>query len=195
MRFITIVTLISAGTLFSAERMYISVCNLGHLPESLVAQAQAEASHEFRSIGIEVFWAKCGEELGPGHHDGISRFVIRLRGDRPPEISGPASLDAMGRAFLSDDGHGFIADVYCKAVQIFANEQATDLDRLIGYVIIHEVGHLLLGPGHSPRGIMHATWRGPDAMALKRRWMKFTSAQQVEILKKLRAINAQGTDQ
>jgi hypothetical protein len=195
MRFVIIFTVFSAGTLFSAELMNISVCNLGRLPDSLVAKAETEASHALRAFGIEVVWAKCGDELGPSARDGGSRFVIRRRNDRPPETSGLASLDAMGRAFLSDQGDGFIADVYYKAVQAFASQHTADLDGLIGYVIVHEVGHLLLGPGHSPRGIMHATWKGPEAMALNRRWMKFTAAQQAEILRKLRAINAEGAAQ
>jgi hypothetical protein len=33
---------------------------------------------------------------------------------------------------------------------------------ILGYVMAHEVGHLLLGPGHQPTGIMGARWNRDD---------------------------------
>lgn len=191
MRFLAIYTVLSAVTLLAAERMNVSVCNLGHLNESLITRAEAEAANAFRSFGIEVVWAKCGDEVGPGATDRESRILIRLRNDRPPQMAGLASLDAMGRAFVLAPGEGRIADVYYKATRIFADEHTADLDALIGYVIVHEIGHLLLGPGHSARGIMHSPWKGRDVMALDRRWLKFSAPQQAEILRRLHALNSE----
>lgn len=38
----------------------------------------------------------------------------------------------------------------------------------------HELGHLILGPGHSIDGVMRATWRRKQLDALDKRWLKFT---------------------
>jgi len=195
MRYFPIFTLsLATSTLIAAERMNVSVCNMGRIGDSLIAQAETEAANAFRAVGIEVVWAKCGDEVGAQASDSESRFVIRLRSDRPPEAWGPVSLDAMGRAYVLAPGEGRIADVFFKAVREYSDQNSVDLRGLLGYVIVHEIGHLLLGPGHSSRGIMHSPWRGPDRMALERRWLKFTSAQQAEIVRKLRSINQEQAD-
>lgn len=35
-------------------------------------------------------------------------------------------------------------------------------DRILGYVIAHEMAHVLIGPGHSAEGIMRAIWSSND---------------------------------
>jgi hypothetical protein len=189
MGFCAIFLTFSVGCLFGVERMNVSVCNLGNLSEALVAQAEVEAAHVFRTIGIEVVWAKCGDEVGPGASDVESRFMIRLRNDRPPETWGPVSLDLMGRAYVKAPGEGRMADVFFKMVSAFADRHQTGAEVLLGCVIAHEIGHLLLGPGHSTSGIMRSPWRSSDTIALNRRWLQFTGPQRAEILLRLRDIN------
>jgi predicted metalloprotease len=180
----------SVGTLFSAERMNVSVCNQGHLPEALIAQAEAQADTVFRGMDVDVVWAKCQDEVASEDAERGVRFVIRLRNDKPPKTAGQASLDAMGRSYVSAPGDGYMADIYYKAVQELAERHGTDEDGILGYVVAHELGHLLLGPGHSPHGIMHAPWNTADAMAVKQRGLKFTAAQQERIRRNLQARNA-----
>jgi predicted metalloprotease len=190
MRLVAMFAMYSVSTLFAAERMNVSICNQGHLPEPLIAQAETEAAIVFRSMDVEVAWAKCQDEVATEEAGRGLRFVIRLRNDHPPKASGPASLDAMGRAYVSAPNDGYIADIYYKAVQEIAERYGTDADGLLGYVIAHELGHLLLGPGHSPHGIMHAPWNNSDATAVKQRGLKFTSTQQERIHQTLQARNS-----
>ena len=86
---------------------------------------------------------------------------------------------------------GSVADVYYKAFQVFADRNGTGLDGLLGYVIVHEIGHLLLGPGHGPGGIMHSPWKRSEVAALERRWLKFTPAQRADILRNLKKLNSE----
>ena len=190
MRLVAMVTVLSAGSLFSAERMNVSVCNLGHLPESFIAQAESEADTAFRGMDVEVVWAKCQDEVATDEVDRGMRFVIRLRNDRPPKTAGLASLDAMGRSYVSAPNAGYLADIYYKAVEELAQRYGIDEDGLFGSVIVHELGHLLLGPGHSPHGIMHAPWNTADAIAVKQRGLKFTASQQTRIHRNLQARKA-----
>ncbi len=189
MRLIAIFTVLSAAPLFSAERMNVSVCNQGRLPEALVVHAQTEAETVFLSMGVQVVWARCEEEVATEEASRGQRFIIRLRADRPPKTAGQASLDALGRSYVSAPGDGYLADIYYKAVQQLAKVHGTDEDGVLGYVIAHELGHLLLGPGHSPHGIMHAPWDTSDAIAVKQRGLKFTNREQERIRSNLKSHN------
>ena len=171
----------------SAERMNVSICDYGGLPESLIAQAEAEANSVFSSMNVLVVWAKCQAEVGTEEAAHGTRFIIRLRSDRPPLKSGLASLDAMGRAYVSPSGDGYMADVYYKAVEAFAEWHGTVKDELLGYVIAHELGHLLLGVGHSPQGVMRSRWTGRDATAVRQLGLKFTAVEQERIRRNLRS--------
>jgi hypothetical protein len=45
----------------------------------------------------------------------------------------------------------------------------------------HELGHLILGAGHTPDGVMQAFWGQWQMNALRQRWLKFSrdSAQRI----------------
>jgi hypothetical protein len=57
---------------------------------------------------------------------------------------------------------------------------------LLGYIIAHELGHLLLGPGHAPSGIMRATWDMNDLEAIRQGRLKFSREECARIRKILR---------
>jgi hypothetical protein len=99
-------------------------------------------------------------------------FVIRLRTDKPPLTVGPASFDVMGKAFVEDAG-GYMADAYFQAVQATSEKHHGDSGVLLGFVVAHELGHLLLGAGHTPDGVMQAAWGQRQMDALRQRWLKF----------------------
>lgn len=181
MRFIAALVLFPAMSLWAAERMNVSVCNQGGFPESLIAQAEAEAAQVFRAMDVEVVWGNCQQEVGTDEAERGARFVLRLRGGTPPKTAGQSSLDAMGRSYVSSPRNGYLADVYERAVKDFAAEHRADQDELLGAVIAHELGHLLLGPGHSPHGIMRAPWNTADAIAVTERGLRFNGPQQARI--------------
>ena len=63
MRLVAMAAMFLTATLCAAERMNVSVCNLGHLPESFIAQAESEADTAFRGMDVEVVWAKFQDEV------------------------------------------------------------------------------------------------------------------------------------
>jgi hypothetical protein len=149
----------------------VSICNLGGLSASVVRRAEVETQAVFHSPGIRIRWAACDQASPPPW------FTIRLRGDRPPATAGATSLDAMGRAFLAGDGSGYMADAYIVAVQELSGRDGSDAGVLLGVVIAHELGHLLLGPGHTRDGVMRASWGDRELKALSQRWLTFNAAQ------------------
>ncbi len=175
----------SAGTFFGAESMNVSVCNLGGLPESDVERAKAEVEAVFRPANVEIEWKSCDEYQASGA--GRTWFLIRLRNDKPPVTRSASSLDAMGRAYIADSGDCYLADAYFKAVQKLAAAHDADADALLGFVMAHELGHLLLGQGHVADGVMQAQWGGAAVKELERRWLQFSPGQRGRIQSKLRA--------
>jgi len=174
------------GTSLSAgERMTVSVCTRGRLDEKVVTGAEATAAALFHSIDIEIVWAKCeigleGDEAAQQHW-----FTVRLRDGKPFITPNPPALDALGEAFLSEDKVGYIVDVYYQAVQTLATSKQAEFRPLLGYVIAHELGHLLLGPGHSTRGVMSAAWDLRDLQAIREACLRFSPAEGARMLRML----------
>jgi hypothetical protein len=187
MRATLLLAILSAGTLSAEERMNVSVCNLGNLPESVVAGAKAETEAIFRYAEVRIEWKGCDEYRASGAAD-VPWFIVRLRNDKPPKSAGDSSLDAMGKAFLDREREeGYLTDANFKAVQELAERHQVDADELLGCVMAHELGHLLLGPGHVPGGIMQAHWSGNELQALRQRRLKFNHAQRERIQSELRS--------
>ena len=167
----------------AAERIEVVICNSAKLPEYFVRDAETEAGLVFRPADIVVEWSDC--ETAVTRAPGTPRFVIRLRSDLVPRFGGELSLHAMGRAFVSD-GEGYIADVYYPAIQSLSETSQAGVGSLIGYTIAHEIGHLLLGPGHRPRGIMRARWGQDELRALAQRSLGFDKADRARLRERLR---------
>jgi hypothetical protein len=97
--------------------------------------------------------------------------------------------DEIARALLADDGTlGSLADVYTDRLLELCRSQHAAAGPILGYVLAHEIGHLLIGPGsHSREGIMRARWCKKDVdTALKRRlvfttWQARTLREQVMV--------------
>jgi hypothetical protein len=178
-------TVICLTPVFAAERMNVSVCTEGHPGARLVAEAESEAAAVFRSLDVEIAWTQCrsaplGEEAARQHW-----FTIRLRNGKPFFTPAVLSLDTLGEAFFRDDQAAYLAEVYYEAVQQFASRRNVESSALLGCVMAHELGHLLLGPGHAPHGIMRAAWNNLELDEMRFGRLKFNSAESDEIRKVL----------
>jgi hypothetical protein len=81
-------------------------------------------------------------------------------------------------AFLSAEGKGCYSDVfYDRATELHANWNVGLAD-ILGNVMAHELGHLLLGSNsHAGTGIMRAHWQGEELRHLSRGSLWFTNEQ------------------
>ena len=84
-----------------------------------------------------------------------TRLAVRI----VPRSTRPTS-EVFGVAFLSDEGTGCYSDVfYDQAMELHADWHVS-LSDLLGNVMAHELGHLLLGSNsHSRAGVMRAHWQ------------------------------------
>jgi hypothetical protein len=96
---------------------------------------------------------------------------------------------AYGAAFLDADGHGQYADVFFDAIRQLQNgETQVSQVQLLGYVMAHEIGHLLLGSNaHSHLGIMKPRWSTAELQSISMGRLSFAADQCREIHNKLEA--------
>ena len=74
--------------------------------------------------------------------------------------------------------NGLSAQIFFKQVQDFAYTYEVDLGTMLGHVIAHEIGHLLLpANAHSPTGVMQRHWDKALARDAVQGSLTFTEAQ------------------
>jgi len=173
---------------FAAERMSVSVCTEGHPGPRAVAEAESEAAAVFRSLGVEIVWTRCqsapiGEDAARQHW-----FTVRLRAGEPFLTTPMLSLDTLGEAFFTDDQTAYLAEVYYQSVQQFASLRDVEPGVLLGCVMAHELGHLLLGPEHARHGIMRAAWNNLELDEMRFGRLKF-DASESDLIRKVLQVS------
>jgi hypothetical protein len=181
--------LCSASLMGAGQQMNVAVCNLGDVRGSVITGAKAETELVYRSAGATIVWHDCEAFPPPAGQTHDPWFVIRLRTDKPPQKVGAASLDVMGNAFVEEHG-GYMADAYLQAIQATSELHHGDPSVLLGFVMAHELGHLLLGAGHTPDGVMQAAWGQKQIDAWLQGWLKFNEQSAARIRHALEARTA-----
>lgn len=131
-------------------------------PEVLAARRAIEAS--FQDTGLDLILRHCGRPVFPYAADPCSEslkpleMVVRIivaPSDDPttqPEASGVAYV-------LRETDRGWLATAFSDRIADAATRVRVDAGTLLGLVIAHELGHLLLGSGyHGWTGVMRADW-------------------------------------
>ena len=186
MKAMMLIAMCSINLLAGGQEMNVAICNQGGVNESVLSEAKSEMDLVYSSAGVRIVWQNCD-----GSPD-ATWFIIRLRNDNPPRSGGAASLDVMGKAFVKDHG-GYLADAYFKEVQTTAQLYNGDAGVLLGFVMAHELGHLILGAGHTQDGVMQAAWGQKQMYALRQRWLKFSesSAERIRLALGARTLSVQ----
>ena len=165
----------SVELLTAGQRIQVAVCNMNGVSDPELSRAKTEAELVYRNIGVSIVWGGCTAFRGSWFPALTPTFVIFLRNDRPAATFGPASLEVMGEAYVDIHGGGNTAEVWVPAIRTHADLYHADPGVLLGYVLAHELGHLLLGPGHTPDGVMQAVWGEKQIDALRQRRLRFSS--------------------
>jgi hypothetical protein len=165
--------LFQASSLVAGQKMYVSICDFSGVAAKVIDSSKTEVALAFLAAGAQISWVDCNDIGQAKTQVGEQLFVIRLRVGTPTMIYRSVSLDTMGRAYTSERGSGFVADAYFASINLSAEQLDVERDVLLGLVIAHELGHLLLGPGHVPDGIMHGSWQVREALAMRKRWLRF----------------------
>jgi hypothetical protein len=137
-------------------------------PEEVQRLAETTAAELFSRIQVSIRFV----HSKPARND-ESAVLLRLIERAPygtrPNVMGAASINPESR---------LQANVYCDRITAFYRTwNLLESARLTGYVIAHELGHVLQAePGHSANGIMTAYWRQRDIGAMLRKAVDFLPA-------------------
>jgi hypothetical protein len=94
--------------------------------------------------------------------------------------------EVFGVAFLSAEGTGCYSDVFYDRATELQTAWKVRLPDILGNVMAHELGHLLLGSNsHARTGIMRARWQGEELSLAARGGLLFTMKQSERMRAKL----------
>ncbi|MGH9550037.1 MAG: hypothetical protein ACRD3W_11710, partial [Terriglobales bacterium] len=100
-----------------------------------------------------------------------------------------STSEVFGVSFLSTEGTGCYSDVFLEWAMELHADWKVSLPDILGGVMAHELGHLLLGSNsHSRAGIMRAHWQGEELNLLSRGNLRFTSEQAEHMRGKLNRV-------
>jgi len=165
-------------------KITIRVHNYAQVKRSVLLPATRAAADILQEAGVESVWVECmdGQTEWPDVSctspvtplDLVLNLLPRSQAKKfhfRDEIFGVA-FQTMGEDF------GVYASVFYDNVKACAAQRKLDLAPLLGYVIAHELAHLLLGPSsHSSHGIMRDSWSGKELLAAEQRGLSFSTSE------------------
>jgi hypothetical protein len=171
----------------------INLYNDARVSESILSQAEQEAARIFQNAGVEIAWIACKPSktrpttaaacLSPL---GLTHLALRI-----VPWSSHLGDSIFGSAFLTKDGDGVYCDVFYPSVEILHRDSDASLSRVLGHVMAHEIGHLLLGTNaHSAMGIMRPHWQGEELRRIGMGTLPFTMQQVRHMQARLVSISA-----
>jgi hypothetical protein len=180
---------ISIGLLFvclpgtaRAERVVpqvnVSVYNDAGVSSATLRRAQQQAGRILRMAGLNVAWIDSQSRNASRHdqHGGplyTTEFSLRI-----VPHSGNLADRVFGVSFLGADGSGRYGDIFYDTAERLTETAHINLADVLGHVIAHELGHLLLGTNaHSPEGIMRPHWSSDELRSLARGRLLFMPQQ------------------
>ena len=175
----------------SEDKLKLRIClyDYAQLSEAMIGWARNQASDLLSKAEIQIEWVDCSMSLSADKIDPSCRvssptaLVLKLlphemaaRFGLPPESFGFSNLPS------KKGGFGTHASIFVHRIEDLAADREPYRALLLGYLMAHEIAHLLLGSGsHSERGIMQAIWRNKDVEDAIRGKLRFNPHQNREM--------------
>jgi len=183
----------TSKTFAENPQVTVSIYNDAQVPSDTLRRAEQQAARIFSRAGFDVTWlncthvnsgrgaAACNEIDAPGH------LALRITA----RLASSTSDAAFGVAFLAADGTGRYSDVFWKRAQELHANSNVDLGEILGSVMAHEMGHLLLGSNaHAINGIMRAHWESGELSRIAMGTLLFLPEQAKRMLGRTAASKA-----
>jgi hypothetical protein len=137
----------------------------------VLSAAREEAAWILRSLCVAIEWSAAERP---------DALLVRIL---PGPLTADPTPDALGLAMPAvGRGAVFLSRVQEK---VEANPGRIGLPTLLGCVLAHEIGHLLLRTtGHSPAGIMSPDFRKPELEKAAQRHLVFTAADRLAMVRR-----------
>ena len=153
-----------------------------NVDRTALLEAEGEATRILADASVHARWVDC-----PIRHADVDNYpgclspwqwndyAFRLE-PTAMAASQDKSEDRLGDAVICDN-RACPANVYYDRVRGLAGGNNAPTQILLGRVMAHEIGHLLLGPNHTRTGIMQGAWSGRQLDMEAAHGMLFTPEQ------------------
>lgn len=149
-------------------KLTLRVYNYAHIDPVLLARSKKVAATIFENVGVEINWMDCALskekvwaypacQTNMGTTDVVVRILPRDMAIKLRTTNEPLGFAQMCR---ENDPACELSVFYHRVDELATNGYRADL--ILGYVMAHEVAHVLIGPGHSEIGIMRGEWSRDD---------------------------------
>jgi hypothetical protein len=142
------------------SRLHITIANDAHARDVDLGRTRSAVGHELTRIGIDVVWT-VEQRAGASTADTAelvksterSITLVLLSSDTGAKLAQNASDQVLGMALPSVSR----AYLFYARIEDVAREGGVSIPEPLIYVMLHEIGHLLLSEGHADVGLMRAT--------------------------------------
>ena len=149
---------------------------------ALLNIAKARATEVFAMSGIRIEWID-GKQAA--RQKVSAAYMILIMAEAPAKLK--AAMEQLGTDVMGQGAPSVgRAYIYYDRVVAFRPVPTRDIPSTLGDVMAHELGHLILPPGHSPVGIMR-----PTINMRSRRVETFSESEATEIHSRLRTRSAE----
>ncbi len=163
----------------------------GSLPETIAA-AQRFATDVYAAAGIDLHWLpplRHPAEPMAGECDRVREELSVIVRSLHTSERGSRSLETMGFAPIDAGGGGRVAYVLLDRIEHAARGGTGVMQNLLGLVIAHELGHLLLPrDAHAPTGLMRERWHVSELWTIHPRALGLTPRQAEHIRTRLGGV-------
>jgi hypothetical protein len=142
--------------------LVVRLYNASGIPARELLAARHAVESTYKDTGLDLIVRHCGRAVDPCGEP-LKPFEVVVRVVNAPAFDPALHPEACGMAYLvKETDRGWLATAFSDRIGSVATRVGIDPGTLLGLVIAHEIGHLLLGSGyHGWTGIMRADWPGP----------------------------------
>jgi len=177
----------------------IHVCNYAGVAPQTLTETEKVATEIYLKAGVDIRWANIPLAGENGHLNSAGRQTFTLADIQlsifPDDMIGLSDIsnNEMGLAPGTGPGremvyvfYSKVRTLYWRMSSVYINaemDRYVSMGQVLGHVIAHEVGHLLLNQQvHSPHGIMRGEWSFVDFRDMTSGMLLF-SPEQAEYLR------------
>ena len=173
----------------SPLRLVLYVYDYAGVAPDVRATAAEIARQIYAAIGVDIVWVDrcpvaCHIAFSREAHDDTTGDLLMLTILPDGMTSREFPAGVMGGA----PERGNVATAYFGRIRAFAFERNLLPATLLGHVVAHEVGHLLLREGHARQGLMRARWVDNELLQAQVGRLGFTATQGSRIRSRLGVV-------
>ncbi|MGH9631603.1 MAG: hypothetical protein ACRD7E_25130 [Bryobacteraceae bacterium] len=168
----------------------ILVDNVANISGASLRKTQAGAANVFRQAGVGTQWSECSfreAELRdpPGCQLplDVPAIIVKILPETESE-SWPVPGRTLGFC------QGKYVYILLPHVQALAEKRSLSMPLVLGHALAHEIGHALLGAGHTSESIMRSEFRPTDWGLAAKGQLLFTSNDALRLRRQLHRLAA-----